>query len=71
MTYGLAWSPDGKQLAVAASDNKAYLAQAAVGSQNFSLQPQCVAEVCRLHKADVDRKLQTSASRKNRADEIR
>ena len=25
MTYGLAWSPDGKQLAVAASDNKAYL----------------------------------------------
>ncbi len=25
MTYGLAWSPDGKQLAVAASDNKAYI----------------------------------------------
>jgi WD40 repeat protein len=25
MTYGLAWSPDGKELAVAASDNKAYL----------------------------------------------
>ena len=25
MTYGVAWSPDGKQLAVAASDNKAYL----------------------------------------------
>jgi hypothetical protein len=25
MTYGLAWSPDGKQLAIAASDNKAYL----------------------------------------------
>jgi hypothetical protein len=25
MTYGLAWSPDGTQLAVAASDNKAYL----------------------------------------------
>jgi WD40 repeat protein len=25
MTYGLAWSPDGKQLAVAASDNKGYL----------------------------------------------
>ena len=28
MTYGLAWSPDGKQLAVAASDNKAYLFEA-------------------------------------------
>ena len=25
MTYGLAWSPDGTQLAVAASDNKVYL----------------------------------------------
>jgi WD40 repeat protein len=25
MTYGLAWSPDDKQIAVAASDNKAYL----------------------------------------------
>ena len=25
MTYGVAWSPDGKTLAVAASDNKAYL----------------------------------------------
>ena len=25
MTYGVAWSPDGSQLAVAASDNKAYL----------------------------------------------
>ena len=24
LTYGLAWSPDGKQLAVAAADNKAY-----------------------------------------------
>ena len=27
MAYGVAWSPDGKQLAVAASDNKAYIFQ--------------------------------------------
>ena len=25
MTYGVAWSPDGKQVAVAASDNKGYI----------------------------------------------
>jgi WD40 repeat protein len=27
MAYGLAWSPDGKQIAVAASDNKAHILQ--------------------------------------------
>ena len=27
MTYGIAWSPDGKLLAVAGSDNKVYLVE--------------------------------------------